>query len=389
MIDKTRYNCSGCSACLNICPRKCIEMHPDALGFIYPKIDPSKCINCHLCDKVCDFNDNYSKIGNYNEPLAFAARHKNYEELKGSRSGAVFVAISDWILANGGVVYGAGFKHHFVVTHKRAVNKRQRDEFRGAKYVQSDISGILTSIANDLQEGTIVLFVGTPCQVNGLKSFLRVKKIDMTNLYLCDIICHGVGSPKIWQDYLAYLENKNHRPIISVNFRDKKYGWNSHHETFLFENKTQPIDCKQVFYNNIILRYSCYSCPFSNTTRTGDITIGDFWGWEKIIPSEFNSDDLGVSIILVNNDKGNSILSAISDQLHLISTTIADAIQPNLQHPTEKPYNRDDFESDCISKSTVYAMQKYGLLTKRQNFLTKYGKAVIRRFAKSVKHLNK
>lgn len=226
-------DCCGCTACASICSHGAITMKPDALGFLYPEIDSSKCVDCGLCEKVCAFNDNYDRSLNLAQPEAFGARHKDMKEVETSRSGAAFIAISDWILAHGGAVYGAGYTEHFRVIHKRAVTKEERNEFKGSKYVQSDLSGVFKQIKKDLKDGLIVLFSGTPCQTAGLNSYIGKKLRE--NLYLVDIVCHGVPSPYIWRDYLLYLEKKENSIITWVNFRDKQqFGWKSHHETFKF-----------------------------------------------------------------------------------------------------------------------------------------------------------
>lgn len=229
-------NCCGCTACASICKHNAISMQPDTLGFLYPKVDEDKCIECGLCEKVCAFNDNYDKSLNLSQPEAYAARHKEMEEVMKSRSGAAFVAISDYVLEQGGIVYGAGYKDHFRVCHKRATTKEERDEFRGSKYVQSDLTGIFRQVKNDLKTGHTVLFSGTPCQTSGLHSYVGKKLRE--NLVLVDIVCHGVPSPYIWRDYITYLEKKYKDTISYVNFRDKEeYGWKEHKETFKFVNR--------------------------------------------------------------------------------------------------------------------------------------------------------
>lgn len=236
IIDK--HDCCGCTACASICAHDAITMKPDALGFLYPEVDTTKCVECGLCDKVCAFNDNYDRSLNLPEPEAYGARHKDMKEVETSRSGAAFIAISDWILAHGGVVYGAGYTDHFRVVHKRATNKDERGEFKGSKYVQSDLTGVFRQVKQDLKDGLIVLFSGTPCQTAGLNSYIGKKLRE--NLYLVDIVCHGVPSPYIWRDYIAYLEKQQGDEIVWVNFRDKqKFGWRDHHESFKFKNGGQ------------------------------------------------------------------------------------------------------------------------------------------------------
>ena len=233
ITDKSQ--CCGCTACANICAHEAITMEPDALGFLYPKVDESKCVDCGLCDKVCAFNDNYDKSLNLPSPDVYGARHKDMDEVMKSRSGATFVAISDYILDNGGVVYGVGYKDHFRVAHKRATTKIERDEFRGSKYVQSDLTGIFKQVKEDLKNGLTVLFSGTGCQCAGLNAYIGKKLRE--NLILVDIVCHSVPGPYLWSDYLNYLEYKHKGSIVSFNFRNKKkYGWRSHIETYVLDN---------------------------------------------------------------------------------------------------------------------------------------------------------
>lgn len=227
---KNPADCCGCTACQAICGHDAITMQPDALGFLYPVVDTDKCVDCGLCEKVCAFHENYDKSLNLSQPDAYAARHKDMKEVETSRSGAAFIAISDWILEQGGVVYGAALDKGFRVVHKRAINKEERDAFKGSKYVQSDLQGIFRQVRKDLLDGRIVLFSGTPCQTSGLNSFIGKKLRE--NLYLVDIVCHGVPGPKIWESYLAHLEKKLHAEVCEVVFRDKKrFGWTAHIES--------------------------------------------------------------------------------------------------------------------------------------------------------------
>lgn len=226
-------DCCGCTACASICNHDAITMQPDALGFLYPKVDVAKCMECGLCEKVCAFNDHYDTALNLAEPVAYGARQKDLGEVMKSRSGAVFASISDYILEKGGVVYGAGYTDHFRVVHKRATTRAERDEFRGSKYVQSDMNTVFRQVKKDLKEGLIVLFSGTPCQTSGLSSYIGSKL--RANLILVDLVCHGVPGPYLWRDYIAYLEKQQGAPIAWVNFRDKElFGWRAHRETFRF-----------------------------------------------------------------------------------------------------------------------------------------------------------
>lgn len=191
MIEITqKEKCCGCTACASICPHQAITMNPDSMGFLYPKVNKNLCTDCGLCERVCAFHPNYDISQNLSQPIAYGVRHKKMSEIESSRSGAAFIALSDWILNQNGVIYGAGYTDHFRVVHKRATTSAERNEFKGSKYVQSDLTGIFPLIKEDLKNGKIVLFSGTPCQTAGLKSY--IPKRLQENLYLIDIICHGV-----------------------------------------------------------------------------------------------------------------------------------------------------------------------------------------------------
>ncbi len=351
MINITNpSDCCGCTACASICNHDAITMKPDALGFLYPEVDAEKCINCGLCEKVCSFNDNYDISLNFKEPIAFGARHKNIDEVMKSRSGAVFVALSDYVLDNCGVVYGVGFVDHFRVAHKRAISKVERDEFRGSKYVQSDLTGIFRQVKNDLKSGYKVLFVGTGCQTSGLNSFIGSNLRQ--NLILVDIVCHGVPSPFYWRDYVDYLEKK-FGDLVRVDFRDKhKYGWVAHNESFVFANGHVEYPKKR-FYNSILFRLSCYKCYFCNTKRPSDLTIADFWGWEKQ-NSSANIDNKGLSLVLVNTEKGNLLWTQINKDFYFFKAEPYAYLQPNLRQPTNKHEKRMQFENDYVKHGFEY-----------------------------------
>ena len=359
-------DCCGCTACASVCAHDAIEMKPDAMGFLYPEVDVSKCVDCGQCERVCSFNDHYDTSLNLDRPDVYGARHKNPDEVETSRSGAAFIAISDWVLAHGGVVYGAGYKDHFRVAHKRATTREERDEFKGSKYVQSDLTGVFRQVKKDLKEGRIVLFSGTPCQTSGLNAYIGKKLRE--RLYLVDIVCHGVPGPYLWRDFIAYLEKKQGSEICWVNFRDKQqFGWVAHHETFKFVNGG---GCKMTFtfafYKHIMFRHSCGVCHFCNTRRPSDITIADFWGWEKTDP-EFNKDDRGVSLILVNTEKGRALFDAVKDDLNYFPAELENVLQTHLRKPSDIHPDRDAFEADYAKHGMVHAFKKFGLMGWRYN----------------------
>lgn len=349
-------DCCGCTACASICPHQAISMQPDSLGFLYPVINNSQCTNCGLCEKVCAFNNNYDISQNLSEPVALGARHKDIKEVMNSRSGAVFVALSDYVLEHNGTVYGAGYNEHFQVIHKRATNKQERDELRGSKYVQSDLTDIFPQVKKDLKEGLLVLFSGTPCQTAGLASYIG-KKLR-SNLLLVDIVCHGVPSPYIWRDYLSFLEEKHYSRVTQVDFRNKKlYGWRAHKDTITFENNEIENEAwySQFFHNGLFFRESCEKCHFCNLKRPSDLTLGDFWGLEKQ-DSQFNADDKGVSLLLINTTKGEYLFSQIKEQLNTFKTTspIYTAANPNLRIPSWVHPQKKQFVNDYLHKGFIY-----------------------------------
>ncbi len=361
VVIKDPSDCSGCSACANVCEHGAITMLPDTLGFLYPVVDHDKCIRCGKCISVCAFNGNYDTGLLLSEPIVYGARHKDMTNVEKSRSGAAFIALSDFILEHGGVVYGAGYADHFRVVHKRAASKEERDEFRGSKYVQSDMGRCFRKVKEDLKNGLTVLFSGTPCQTAGLNSYIGKKLRE--NLYLMDIVCHGVPSPYIWKDYIAYQEGKQGSEVTKADFRDKvKFGWKAHIETLTFgDREISTTIYTDIFYEHIMLRHSCSKCHYTNTRRPSDITIADFWGWEKTDPS-FNADDKGCSLVLCNTEKGVSLFEKVQERMNTVSADLKNCMQPNLQRPVIFHPKRMKFEKDYQKKGFPYAAEKNGCM---------------------------
>lgn len=348
------HTCCGCTACASICPHKAITMHPDAMGFLYPIVNTDKCIDCGLCNRVCAFHAQYDVSQHLPVPQAYAARHKQMNHVMSSQSGAAFVAISNWIIEQDGIIYGAGYTEHLHVAHLRATTQEERDTLKRAKYVQSDLRGVFPLIKQDLMDGRLVLFTGTPCQCAGLHAYLPEKLQE--KLYLVDLICHGVPSPRLWDDYVAYLEQKYGERLCSYNFRDKTFGWASHHETFTLRSQpTQSIDSPQLFFKPVTLRYSCNACPFANTRRPSDITIGDFWGWQKVVPDMF-PDNKGLSLMLINTERGQQLFKQIKDQMFVKQVPLQESLQPNLCQPTVVHPKRHKFEQDYAKHGLEYVL---------------------------------
>ena len=361
MIEINRSeDCCGCTACASICKHNAIKMEPDTLGFLYPKVDNSKCVDCGLCDKVCPLKESFGTSYLDIKQKCYAARLLDQDKLRQSRSGGVFVAFSDYVLSNGGVVYGAGYKDHFVVAHKRATTSQERDEFCGSKYVQSDLRGVYLAVKNDLSNGHVVLFSGTPCQTAGLLSFIGKRLRE--NLILVDIICHAVPSPSIWKDYLSYMEKKYKSTAVKVEFRDKSIGWSQpHEERFVMQNGKSYNDfmLRHLFYEGLCTRPSCSECHFANLNRPSDITIGDYWGYQKTVP-EMNKDDKGLSIVICNTAKGLEIFEKAKNDLNIKEVSIQDAMQHNLHSPSPASPLHSSFVKDYKEKGFLYVAKRYG-----------------------------
>ncbi len=293
--------------------------------------------------------------------MFYAVKIKNeYTRLK-SRSGGIFTALTDFILKRKGVIYGCILNEKLEAIHIGTNNFEDRNKMRGSKYVQSRIGNCYKKVKKDLEDNKEVLFSGTPCQVDGLKKFLGK---DYENLYCIDIICHGVPSPLILRDYIKWQEEKNNGKCVEIDFRNKeKFGWRSHIETFKIDSKegTKVIDdvlYTNLFYSHLILRPSCFICPYKNLNRSSDITIGDYWGIEKI--DKNFEDDKGVSIVIINNERGKKLFDQIKKDIFFKKTTEENSLQLPLVKPFDEPIKRDKFWIEYHKKSFNKIINKYG-----------------------------
>lgn len=356
-----KQDCCGCSACVTVCPKGAVAMQQDEQGFFYPFIDQNRCIHCNQCHSVCPFK---SENNTYSKPDIYAIKHKNENIRKNSSSGGVYAALSNYVLNQGGAVYGAVYDGHFTVKHSRAATKQERDRQISSKYVQSKMDHIFSAVKQDLTAGILVLFSGTPCQIAGLKNYL---KKEYSNLILCDIICHGVPSPKIFEDYKIKQENKYHSKITSINFRGKQIAHSVQDMLITFQNgkkysKTAYFDdYYMLFINNFTLRPSCFHCPFTSMERVGDITIGDFWGLSKSMP-QFE-DYLGVSLVLANSSKGKELLENCKQHFEMYASNAENCVQTPLLRPQAKPAQYEMFWKDYKTHGYTYCSKKYFKIT--------------------------
>lgn len=310
-------NCCGCKACENICPVSAISMKEDLnkMGFKYPVIDKSKCINCGQCIKVCPMN---SEKSDNKILLKTGAISKDNGIRKQSSSGGIFTILTEDILDKNGIVYGA-FLDGTNLYHKKAVNKEERDSFRGSKYIQSDMKNVYKDIGKELNAGKLIYFSGTPCQVVALKNYLKESQINDKNLTTQDFICHGVGSNKFFEQYIYKKEKKYNSIVNKISFRAKKYPYYIQDMKIEFKNgktyhslATKYDEFYYFYLRNLISRDSCYNCKFANENHASDITLADCWG---DIPKEYN-DGLGSSIICANTEKGKEVINANLDYIN-------------------------------------------------------------------------
>ena len=312
-----RSACTGCRLCEKVCPQGAISFSTEN-GFMSYSVDKDKCVGCTLCNKVCPVAKEQTK----KDPISvWALRDKDNESLLCSSSGGAFGLIARNFIFNGGVVSGVAYTNDIKATHKIAHTLDDVKDFHGSKYVQADMANIYFDIEEELKSGKKVLASGTPCQIAAIKSYFGDK---YPNLYTLDLICHGVQSQTIFEEYIKELEAENGKKIVDFKFRDKTNGWKKSNVKIVYKDNTFDImtraECEYFNYFNY-LRPSCYHCHFRGFNNKSDITIGDYWGIESL-SDEFN-DDKGVSIALVHTSKGTEMLSQLSN---------AEIIESNLEH---------------------------------------------------------
>ncbi|EHA0993356.1 4Fe-4S dicluster domain-containing protein [Clostridium perfringens] len=350
LLFSNKNNCCGCGACLNICPKDAIEMKVDEFGFEYPEIDEQLCIHCGLCKTVCDYQD-MSDLHLTKE--AYAGASKNISILKKSASGGVFSTLAKNILDENGIVYGVSMDNIdsiLMTRHIRIKESRELDKLQGSKYVQSSTGYTFRLVKEDLEKGFKVLYSGTPCQIAGLKKFLKKK---YRNLVTIEIICHGVPSGQMFQDFIKGIEINNDIKIQEFKFRDKSKGQGMVSNIKYKTKKGEVENCIKngktisyfsLFLKSLIYRENCYSCPYAQEERCADITLGDYWGFHQEHPDEEKmaglSNSNGVSCILVNTEIGINFISKYKSDLILVKSEFEKISRHNDQLKLPSQYNK-------------------------------------------------
>ncbi|MBQ7606396.1 MAG: polysaccharide pyruvyl transferase family protein [Desulfovibrionaceae bacterium] len=367
MIAEHDLRCSGCAACMAACPEHAITMRPDEEGFLFPVIDRKKCTDCGVCDSVCQIHHTRKNAW---RDHCYAARNANEEAVAFSSSGAIFPMLADYVLAQGGYVFGCVIDDDFTVRHMGTQSTKDVRRMCKSKYVQSDMGDCLQQVKNLLDAQEFVFFTGTPCQVSGLVAFLDK---DYDNLLTMDMLCHGVPSPQLLKRYIA--DAATHHEISEIQFRDKVEGWNKsvrmtwldrggHYLQSLWHSDDPYM---RAFALNHSLRHSCGTCRYATPQRASDITVCDFWCIDNVLPSI--NDNKGISGLMVNTDKGERVVQDLWDHFSVLTRVPFASLVGNgpLIHPSRMATDRDSFykilhnEGDFM-RTMKNAMHPVGIL---------------------------
>lgn len=367
-------SCTGCAACASICAQQAIQMVRGKDGFLYPQINKALCSNCRLCESVCPVT---KKERSVTVEEAYAVRINDETIRMESSSGGAFTAFAEQILAAGGIVFGAAFDESFAVKHIGIGDISELHRLRGSKYVQSEIGDTYQEAKRYLALNITVLFSGTPCQIAGLRAYL---KKDYENLVTVDVICHGVPSPAIWERYTGYRKALASSDIQRISFRRKNSGWKRFSVLFVFKNSAEYLkDLTQdpmmkAFLSNIFLRRSCYSCKFRGANYQSDITLADFWGVDRVLPAM--SDDKGVSLVLTRNEKGRRMVLAAKKNAEIHSVDVKVALKSNPSYYESPGYTilQPIATKDAVHMPFDKLIQKYCEITLAKRTIRNIGR---------------
>lgn len=359
-------NCYGCRNCENICPKAAIKMIENSEGFLVPVIDDKKCVNCGLCVKKCPYlQANKKEI--IKPKKWYACYLKNEEERQLSTSGAIFPALANWFLSNDGYICGCVWNDELEAIHIITNKQEELQRMKGSKYVQSNLTNCAVTI-KELLANHKVLFTGTPCQVAAIKKYNE----GNSNLYTMAVVCEGVPSPKVWKKYVKYLEEYNKSKLVNVQFRNKEIGWEPPVMKKVFQNGriksclTYSTDLYgKAFLQGMYYRKTCNHCQYKLSGYNADIIVGDLWGADKSIIKESNNK--GISAILINTERGEALFEQIASQLECYPIQQEDVIRNNqmIIKPIEVHPNREKFYQN-IDKISIENNIKNNLIVPKK-----------------------
>ncbi len=373
--------CTGCGACALKCPTKAIQMQFDEGGFTAPKVQEDLCVNCGLCQRICPMNNTIAQAEGHfpRKTLAVALRDK--KRLKNSASGGAFIVLARWVLDKGGVVFGCAYDEKMLPRQTAIACVEDLVKLQGSKYVQSLTDNSFSLAKKYLEEDKYVLYTGTPCQIAGLSQYLGK---SYEKLLTVDLICHGVPATKMFLDYIQEQEKKYKAKVVDFKFRDKSAGWKLLARTYfkkknkIYNKRIEVVEsCYfEYFKRSNIFRESCYSCKFANENRQGDFTIGDYWGVEKV--AEKIDRSLGVSVVVVNSEKGEKLFAELFKEEEIIETSFEDAAKENhnLIKPTDKPLAADEVKKNYRDYGFAFLQRDYEKHNKKRILKAKIKKLI-------------
>lgn len=375
-----KIKCCGCTACANVCPNHCIEMNPDFEGFVYPVADVSKCVNCNLCKKVCPILNGIKITSTM--PVGIFMQNKDKDALKNSTSGGFFDVLCKYATDKGGYIVGVMYDEHFMTIHNIAETYEESFAFRGSKYAQSKLGDIFSKVKYLLDNSKLVVFSGTPCQVAGLKSFLRK---EYEKLITVDLVCRSIPSPLLWQKYLDWQKKQYHSDIDSVNCRSKTYGYHSGSLVIRFKNGKKYSGSNRIdlymksFHRNVCSRPSCYECKFKTISRCSDFTMFDCWYPEKLTGGFEKDNDKGYTNVFIHTQRGTAIFDKVRDRIHYYSIEISEALNftgEMMEKSIYKPAERDIFYKKLESDQFEKAINRFVSVSWKDTFF-EYFKSIL------------
>lgn len=357
-----KQDCCGCTACVAVCTKNAIVMKEDEEGFLYPTVDGERCIGCGACERVCPVI--HTKQEKSFEQAAYIIQHKDAAVLRESTAGGAFTAIAQYVLSKKGIVYGVELGEDFVARHVAVEDASELFRFRNSKYVQSSVGEeTYRQVKSFVESGKHVCFSGTPCQIEGLKSYLNK---DYSNLITVDVVCRAVPSPLIFRKYIEYQQHALSDNIISVRFRDKHYGYkystlnvitDKNHGAYHQGVESDPW--LRAFFSNICNRPACHFCHFRKQYRVSDFTIWDCFNVGRF--SKELDNDKGATRILIHTENGRNVFEIIKNDFYYISIAPEEAVAgvKEIRESVEQNEKREVFFADANRLSGEQLFEKY------------------------------